>query len=72
MFILILNNLYNVTAKTIPKLYKIVYLLYKFIFNNNENWFVKAVFCNVGKYSGENEDDIWHRNLEYDEVINVQ
>jgi len=44
----------------------------KFIFNNNENWFVKAAFCNVGKYSGENQDDIWHRNLEYDEVINIK
>jgi len=43
----------------------------KFIFNNNEGCFIKAAFCNVGKYSGENEDDIWHRQLDYDVIINI-
>ena len=43
----------------------------KFIFNNNENWFVKAADCNIGKYDGDDEYEIWSRNLNYNEIIEL-
>ncbi|TDP02451.1 hypothetical protein [Flavobacterium sp. 245] len=43
----------------------------KFIFNNNENWYVKAFNCWIGKYDGEIEDQIWQRDLDYDEIIHL-
>lgn len=41
----------------------------KFIFNNNENWYVNASNCWIGKYEEEDEDQVWQRDLNYDEII---
>ncbi|NNT72139.1 hypothetical protein HKT18_13150 [Flavobacterium sp. IMCC34852] len=43
----------------------------KFIFNNNENWYVKAANCIVGQYDGDDEDKIWEMSLKYNETIEL-
>lgn len=43
----------------------------KFIFNNNKNWYVEASNCWIGKYDGEDEDQIRERSLDYDEIIHL-
>mgnify|MGYP001612936745 CR=1 FL=1 len=43
----------------------------KFIINNNENWFINAASCAVGKYDGDNEDEIWNGLLKYNEIIEL-
>ena len=35
----------------------------KFVFNNNDNWFVEAADCTVGKYEGDDADQVWNGSL---------
>ena len=43
----------------------------KYIFNNNEKYYVTAANCFVGTYSGEDENNIWTGNLTYDEISRI-
>ena len=43
----------------------------RYYFNDNEDWYVDASSCVIGKYLGEDEDDIWIGELEYDELIKI-
>lgn len=40
----------------------------KFIFNNNENWYVDAANCWIGKYQGEDINQMLERDIKYDEL----
>lgn len=43
----------------------------KYIINNNENWYVRAANCFIGKYEGEDEDKVWTGDLKYDELSRI-
>ena len=62
-FISIPSKFNNIEIKKIGK---------KYIFNSNENWYIEAANCVIGKYFGDDENNIWHDNLNYNEVITLK